>query len=328
MRNEPPPAFGATPLPPDIAPLGHAHVFLGASHDANARRTGWVVALTATMMVAEIVAGIWTGSMALLTDGLHMATHAGVLGMAALAYAFARRHATNPAFSFGTGKVGELAGFASALLLGIVALGIIVESVLRLIDPAQVAFTEAAWIAALGLGVNLVSALILGGGHDHGHGHGHSHGDGQSHHAHAHGGGDGNLRAAYTHVLADALTSVLAIAALLGARYLGWVWLDPVVGILGALMIGRWALALMRDSAWVLLDRTDAGVAAEIRARVETPGDARLVDLHVWRIGPEARAAIVSVAAPAELGADIIRRRLAPVQALRHLTVEVHGLAR
>lgn len=331
MRSETP-ALGATPLPPDIASLGHAHVFLGRDHDANARRTGWVVALTAVMMVAEIVAGVWTGSMALLADGLHMATHAGALGMAALAYGYARRHATDPAFSFGTGKVGELAGFASALVLGIVALGIAVESVLRLMEPAPVAFAEAAGIAALGLGVNIVSALILGGGHGHGHGHshGHSHGHGHSHpdHAHPAGGGDGNLRAAYAHVLADALTSILAIAALLGARQFGWVWLDPAVGILGSVMIGRWAIALMRESAGVLLDRTDAGVAAEIRKRVETPGDARLVDLHVWRIGPEAHAAIVSVAGPADLGADSIRRRLQPVHELRHLTVEVHGPAR
>lgn len=325
MRSETP-APGATPLPPDIAALGHEHVFLGRHHDANARRTGWVVALTAAMMVAEIVAGLWTGSMALLADGLHMATHAGALGMAALAYAYARRHATDPAFSFGTGKVGELAGFASALVLGIVALGIAVESVLRLLEPAQVAFAEAAGIATLGLAVNIASALILGKRHDHAHGHGHGHG--HSHHAHAGGDGDGNLRAAHAHVLADALTSILAIAALLGARYFGWVWLDPAVGILGAVMIGHWAIALMRESAGVLLDRTDAGVAAEIRKRVETPGDARLVDLHVWRIGPDARAAIVSVAAPAGLGADTIRRRLAPVGALRHLTVEVHGLAR
>ena len=324
MRSETP-APGATPLPPDIAALGHAHVFLGRHHDANARRTGWVVALTAAMMVAEIVAGLWTGSMALLADGLHMATHAGALGMAALAYAYARRHATDPAFSFGTGKVGELAGFASALVLGIVALGIAVESVLRLLEPAQVAFAEAAGIATLGLAVNIASALILGKRHDHAHGHGHGHG--HSHHAHAGGDGDGNLRAAHAHVLADALTSILAIAALLGARYFGWVWLDPAVGLLGAVMIGRWAIALMRDSAGVLLDRTDTGVAAEIRKRVETPGDARLVDLHVWRIGPEARAAIVSVAAPAGLGAEAIRHRLAPVKALRHLTVEVHGLA-
>ena len=197
---------------------------------------------------------------------------------------------------------------------------------LRLLEPAQVAFAEAAGIATLGLAVNIASALILGKRHDHAHGHGHGHG--HSHHAHAGGDGDGNLRAAHAHVLADALTSILAIAALLGARYFGWVWLDPAVGILGAVMIGHWAIALMRESAGVLLDRTDAGVAAEIRKRVETPGDARLVDLHVWRIGPDARAAIVSVAAPAGLGADTIRRRLAPVGALRHLTVEVHGLAR
>lgn len=331
MRSEAHPAFGAPPLPPDIAQLGHAHVFLGSDHDGNARRTGWVVGLTAVMMVAEILAGLWTGSMALLADGLHMATHAGALGMAALAYVYARRHATDPAFSFGTGKVGELAGFASALVLGIVALGIAVESVLRLMEPAEVAFAEAAGIAALGLAVNIVSALILGGGHGHGHTHGHAHGHGSHthvHHAHPKAGGDSNLRSAYAHVLADALTSVLAIAALLGARHFGWTWLDPAVGLLGSVMIGRWAVALLRESGGVLLDMTDTGVAAEIRTLVETPGDAHLVDLHVWRIGPQAHAAIVSVAAPEGLGPDTIRARLHPVHELRHLTVEMHGITR
>lgn len=307
---------------PDTGHLTHEHVFLGSTHDENARRTRWVVALTAAMMVGEIVAGYLTGSMALLADGFHMATHAGALTAAAVAYAYAKRHASNRRFSFGTGKVGDLAGFASAMVLGFVALGIAGESVVRLFDPVDVAFLEATWIAVLGLGVNIASAFLLGGHHSHGHDH-HDH-DHHDHHAHEHGikSQDNNLRAAYVHVLADALTSVLAIVALLAGRYLGWVWLDPVMGIVGGIVIGRWSWVLMRDTAGVLLDTTDATVAAEVREVVEGPGDARIVDLHVWRIGPEAHACIVSVAGRA-VDAETIRLRLAPVHEITHLTVEV-----
>lgn len=305
---------------PDTDPLTHDHVFLGPAHDDNARRTLWVVALTATMMAGEIVAGWLTGSMALLADGFHMATHAGALTAAALAYRYARRHSTSRRFSFGTGKVGDLAGFGSALVLGIMALGIAGESVARLLEPIDVAFAEATWIAVLGLAVNVASAFLLVGHHDHGHGHGHAHE--HDHHDPAPRGRDNNLRAAHAHVLADALTSVLAIGALLAGRYLGWVWLDPVMGIVGGLLIGRWSWALMHDTASVLLDTTDDGVAAEVREAVETPGDARILDLHVWRIGPEAHACIVSVASLA-LDAEAIRRRLAPVHEVTHLTVEV-----
>ncbi|MBO1073995.1 CDF family Co(II)/Ni(II) efflux transporter DmeF [Roseomonas marmotae] len=297
-------------------PSDHAHVFLGERHDENARRTLWVVALTAATMVAEILAGSIFGSMALLADGFHMATHAGALAVAAGAYAFARRHAHDRRFSFGTGKVGDLAGFASALVLGLVALSIAIESGTRLLEPRAVAFGQATLVAVLGLVVNVASALLLGGGQHHDHDHGHDHGH---RHRHAH-GGDSNLRAAYLHVLADALTSVLAIAALLAGRYLGWVWLDPAIGILGALIIARWSWGLMRDSAAVLLDITDPELEAEIRRHVEGPGDARITDLHVWRVGPEAHAAIVSASGPA--GAEAIRARLAPVHELAHLTVE------
>lgn len=306
---------------PDIAPHTHDHIFLGAAHDENARRTRWVVLLTALMMVGEIVAGYWTGSMALLADGFHMATHAGALGIAALAYGYARRHATNPAYSFGTGKVGDLAGFASAMALGLIALGIGVESVMRLFEPITVAFGEATIVAVIGLGVNIVSAMLLSGGHQHGHGHGHHH---DHHHGHAHHGhgGDNNLRSAYLHVLADALTSVLAIAALLAGRYLGWVWMDPAMGMVGAIVIARWSWTLMRDTAAVLLDRTDMHVAAEIRDLIESPGDARIADLHVWRVGPEAHAAIVSVVTGGAVTVETIRVRLASVHELAHLTVE------
>lgn len=303
---------------PEVDAYAHDHNFLSAAHDDNARRTRWVVLLTALMMVGEIVAGYLTGSMALLADGFHMATHAGALGVAAAAYAYAKRHAGNPAYSFGTGKVGDLAGFASAMVLGLIALGIGVESVLRLFQPITVAFGEATIIAAVGLGVNVASAFLLSGGHSHhGHGHDHHHGHGHGHGAH---GGDNNLRSAYVHVLADALTSVLAIAALLAGRYLGWVWMDPVMGMVGAVVIARWSWTLMRDTAAVLLDATDEHVAGEVRDLVEGPGDARITDLHVWRVGPEAHAAIVSVAGVRD--SELIRQRLRPVHELAHLTIE------
>ncbi len=288
----------------------HDHVFLGAAHDENARRTLWVVMLTVVMMVAEIAAGYLTGSMALLADGFHMATHAGALGIAAAAYAYAKRHARSPRYSFGTGKVGDLGGFASALILALVALGIGVESVIRLLKPTEVQFGTATLIAVVGLVVNIISALLLGHGHSHEHDHEHHHGS------------DNNLKSAYVHVLADALTSVLAIAALLAGRYLGWVWLDPVMGIVGAIVIARWAWSLMGVTAGVLLDQTDEHVAAEIRELVEQPGDARITDLHVWRVGPDAHAAIVSVLGQATTDADTLRERLKAVHEVSHLTIE------
>ncbi|KTE00384.1 cation transporter [Sphingopyxis sp. H038] len=294
--------------------LAHDHVFLGKRHDENARRTLWVVALTAVMMVGEIAAGLAFNSMALLADGFHMATHAGALGIAAIAYAYAKRHAHGRRYSFGTGKVGDLAGFASALVLGIVALGIAFESAMRLVDPSPVAFTEATIIAVIGLGVNIVSALLLGHGHDHDHDHAHDH-----HHGHAH-ERDNNLRSAYLHVIADALTSVLAIAALLGGRYLGWVWLDPLMGIVGSVVIAVWAWSLMRDTGAVLLDATDAAIEAEIRELVEGPGDAKITDLHVWRVGPGAHSAIISVVGATR---ETICARVKPVHEIEHLTVEI-----
>ncbi len=302
--------------------LSHSHDFLGAAHDANARRTRWVVVLTAVMMVGEIVAGYATGSMALLADGFHMATHAGALSVAAGAYAYARRHSNDPAFSFGTGKVGDLAGFASALVLAIFAVGIGVESVERLLHPGAVAFGEATVVAVLGLVVNIASALLLSGDHHHhGHHHDHDHHHGHGHgHGHGHAHGDNNLRSAYLHVIADALTSVLAIAALLSGRYLGWTWLDPVMGIVGAVVIARWSWSLMKDTAAVLLDRTDGHIAKEVREAIEGPGDARITDLHVWRIGPDAHAAIIAAATP--LGQAELRARLTPVHELRHVSIE------
>jgi cation diffusion facilitator family transporter len=292
----------------DADALAHDHVFLGARHEENARRTLWVVGLTGAMMVGEIVAGSIFNSMALLADGFHMATHAGALGVAAIAYGFARRNARNRRFTFGTGKVGDLAGFASALVLALIALGIGAESAMRLFDPRPVAFGDATIVAVMGLIVNVVSALLLSGGHHHHHDH---------HHRHHH---DNNLRSAYLHVLADALTSVLAIVALLGGRYLGWVWLDPLMGIVGAVVIAAWARALLRDTAAVLLDTADPHLEEAVRQEVERPGDTRITDLHVWRLGPGAHAAIVSVTGNAD--SQTVRSRLAPLRGLAHVTIE------
>jgi cation diffusion facilitator family transporter len=302
----------------DTDHLAHDHVFLGRDHDANTRRTLWVVVLTALMMVGEIVAGMMFNSMALLADGFHMATHAVALAVAAGAYAFARRNAHNRRFSFGTGKVGDLAGFASALVLALVAFGIAVESVQRLLNPSTVAFGEATVIAVIGLVVNIVSALLLSGHHHYDH-HDHDHPD-HDHHGHGAQHHDNNLRAAFTHVLADALTSVLAIVALLAGRYLGWVWLDPAMGIVGGIVIATWSWHLLRDTSAVLLDASDPHLEAEIRDEVERPGDARIFDLHVWRVGPGAHAAIVAFAGGASV--EAVRQRLSAVHELRHVTVE------
>lgn len=311
----------------DLGALTHEHVFLGDAHDENARRTLIVVGITAVMMVGEIIAGTVFNSMALLADGFHMATHAGALAVAAGAYAFAKKHARTGRYTFGTGKVGDLAGFASALVLGVVALGIAWESLIRLLEPKSVAFGEATIVAVIGLAVNLVSALLLSGGHHgHHHGHGHDHGDHQhgDHQpyagGHGHKGQDNNLRAAFLHVLADALTSVLAIAALLAGRFLGWTWLDAAMGIVGAAVIATWSWNLMRETGAVLLDRTDDHLEAEVREEVEGPGGAHITDLHVWRVGPGAHAAIVSYVGDAS--AEEVRRRLKPVHELSHLTVE------
>jgi len=305
----------------------HDHVFLGPKHDRNERRTWFVVALTAVMMVGEIVAGSLFGSMALLADGWHMATHAAALGIAAAAYLFARQHARNSRFAFGTGKFGDLAAFSSAIILSLIAVQIFYESVIRLVHPVAIAYGEAIAVAALGLGVNLVSAWLLRDSHDHDHhGHGHSHGSSQgsshdSSHGHRH--HDNNLRAAYVHVLADAATSVLAIAALVIAMYSQWVWADPAVGIIGSLVIASWAFGLIRDSGAVLLDvSVDKNLEAVIRDRLETRGD-RVTDLHLWQVGPGHRAAVISVVSDHPLPSATYKRRLGGLRGLSHVTIEV-----
>jgi cation diffusion facilitator family transporter len=287
----------------------HAHDFLGDAHDRNARRTRWVVMLSAIMMVAEIIAGTLTGSMALVADGWHMATHTLALGVSALAYSFARTRSGDKRYSWGTGKVGSLAGFASALGLAAVAVGIVVESGSRFFEPRSVDYREAMAVAVLGLIVNLVSAALLGHGHDD-----HDHND---HHHHHH---DHNLRSAYLHVLADALTSVLAIAALAAGWWLGWRWLDPAVAIVGALVILHWSRGLASETASVLLDRVpDERLCDELKARIEGPGDVTLHDWHLWAVGPGRYAAIVSVRGAS---AGEIRRRLGSDPRIAHLTVE------
>jgi len=312
-----------TPTPD---PWTHEHVYLGYAHDANERRTWLVVALTTAMMVGEIAAGSLFNSMALLADGWHMATHAGALGISALAYRYARRHARDARFTFGTGKVGDLAGYTSAVVLGVVALLIAWEAAARLRAPVAISFDQALAVAVIGLVVNVASAVILARGHRQGdrdrpHPHPHDHP-----HAHpaGHGHADHNLRAAYLHVLADALTSVLAIVALALGRFLGAAWLDPSMGLVGAAVIARWSFQLLRDTGRVLLDVAPEGhVAGEIRRAVESRAGERVCDLHLWRVGPGHVAAIVSVVSDRGSSADEVRAAIAAIPGLAHLTVEV-----
>jgi cation diffusion facilitator family transporter len=398
---------------------GHSHVFLGAGHETNERRTWMVIALCAAMMVAEIVGGLLFGSIALVADGLHMSTHASALLLAALAYRYARRHAEDSRFSFGTGKLGDLAGFTSAIVLAMIALLIGYEAVTRFIWPVAIAFNEAIPIAALGLAVNVASVLLLSGGHDHGHAHagrggGHQRAHDQAHaiatgagpvtleifedgvpprfrlssasqrlaaedttietlrpdgtrqlfqfaardgylesrddipephaftarlalhggeshdiafveHEYAHGTAqrDNNMRAAVVHVLADAAVSVLVIIGLSFGRWLGWVWMDPLVGLVGAFVIAAWSYGLIRDTGAILLDMNpDRGMADRMRAAIEADGD-RLTDLHLWRLGPGHLGAIVSVSTRRQRGADYYQSLLRRFRALSHVTVQV-----
>ena len=397
----------------------HSHVFLGEGHETSERRTWAVIWLCGVMMVAEIVGGLLFGSIALVADGLHMSTHAGALLLAALAYTYARKHANDPAFSFGTGKLGDLAGFTSAIVLAMIALLIGYESVSRIFDPVPIHFAEAIPIACLGLVVNIASAWLLSSsehhGHSHGHGHAHqSHDHDDSHeiatadgrvvlevfedgvpprfrlrtisgsaltaegssietmrpdgtrqlfamgdkggflesrddipephaftatvrigeqdypvvfeeHEHAHGSSarDNNMRAAVIHVMADAAVSVLVIVGLLLARAFGWLWMDPLAGIIGACVIASWSYGLIRDTGAILLDMNpDKGMASKLREEVEAGGDT-LADLHLWRLGPGHLGAIISVVTSRGREADYYRARLARFKSLSHLTVEV-----
>lgn len=299
--------------PTPAFPCNHDHVFLDDRQRVHERHTHIVIGLTASMMVVEVVSGLLFGSMALLADGWHMASHASALGITAVAYFFARRHAYNPAFSFGTGKIGELAGFSSALLLAGIAGLMAYASIKRLYAPVQISFDEAIAVALLGFVVNVASAFIL-----------RAHSDGPEDRR---GHQDHNLRAAYVHVLADALTSVLAALALLAGRFLHWVFMDPLMGIVGAAIISRWSYRLMRETGRVLLDMGPSGrLAEEIgRAVADMPGH-RLEDLHVWRVGPGHFSAIVSVTAADPKPPAWYKELLGRLDGLSHVTVEVNPL--
>jgi cation diffusion facilitator family transporter len=413
-----------------VMPTVHNHVFLGEGHEHAERRTWAVIWLCGAMMALEIIGGALFGSIALVADGLHMSTHAGALLLAALAYRYARKHAGDPRFTFGTGKLGDLAGFTSAIVLAMIALLIGYEAVNRFVGPVPIRFAEAIPIAILGLGVNVVSAWLLSGGshhhghaHHHGHGHGHAHGGGGDHHDgdeehrvatpdgvlvlsifeerhppvfrlraedgsapavqdvvietvrpdgarqvfaledrgaylqgvreipephafianvrvngrdypvafdeqghhHNHDAAhrDNNMRAAIIHVMADAAVSLLVILGLLLARAFGWLWMDPLAGLVGAVVIASWSYGLVRDTGAILLDMSpDREVEQGIRRAVEAEGD-RLIDLHVWRLGPGHLGAIVSVVTRQPRDPRFYRERLARFRTLSHLTVEI-----
>ncbi len=304
----------------NLSPWQHSHQFQTGLEESAERRTRLIVALTLAMMIAEIAAGTIFNSMALLADGWHMSTHAGALGISAFAYAFARKHSADMRFTFGTGKVSALAGFTSAIILALVALVMIWESAGRLTKAQTIAFDEALWVAAVGLAVNVLSAVILGGP-SHDHAHDHQHGHGADHHDH-------NLRAAYLHVLADAFTSVLAIVALLLGKHLGWWWMDPLMGMVGAAVISKWAWGLLKSTASVLLDHSDdQELQQEVRAAIEGDADNRLSDLHLWQVGPGHWGAIVSIVTHNPRDPAYYRELLAEVHELSHVTIEVQACA-
>lgn len=306
----------------------HDHTFAQDQRRPGESRTLIVIALTVTMMVVEIFAGIRFGSMALLADGLHMASHAVALSIAAFAYVYARRHARNRQFSFGTGKVNALGGFSGAILLAVFALYMGFESVGRLISPVDIAFNQAIAVAVIGLVVNGASVFILGvddHGHDHHHDHhSHDHNGHHHHHDHTH-HHDHNLKSAYFNVLADALTSLLAIVALLCAKYFGWIWMDPVMGIVGAALVARWSYGLLGTTASVLLDRqAPDNLQTAIREAVERDGDSRITDLHVWSIGPGIYSAQLALVAHNPATPDEYKGRMPQSVGLVHVAIEVH----
>nr|WP_319514155.1 cation diffusion facilitator family transporter [uncultured Cohaesibacter sp.] len=336
----------------------HNHVFLNAKASAsNERRVFYVVLLTFAMMLIEISAGILFNSMALLADGWHMATHAGALALTIFAYRYARNHAQDVRFTFGVGKVEILGGYTNAILLGIVALFVAYESIDHMINPRAIAFNEAMLVAFVGLLVNVASVWLLGDNHHHGHSHGHSHDHdhdhdnhhhhhhdthddhGDHHHSHdshaaahhshdehAHGKNhDRNLKGAYLHVLADALTSVLAIAALLMGKLFGWTWTDALMGLVGAALIGHWSFLLIKETGGILLDRVSKmDLADRIKTEIENRADNRVVDLHVWYVGANKYAAIVALVTHYPRAVEHYKEMLATIPELAHTTVEIH----
>lgn len=294
----------------------HRHDF-SVRNARGERRTRYVLALTALTMVVEIAAGSVFGSMALLADGWHMATHVAAFMITIYAYHYARKHIDNPAFAFGTGKVGVLGGFASAVALAVIALVMLLESMHRIIDPHLIQFNEAIGVASLGLLVNVVSALLLKDGHTHQHAHS------QHHHHHHH---DHNIRAAYLHVLADALTSLLAIVALLSGKYFGWNWMDPVMGIVGAAIITRWSYGLLRQTSPILLDGSiGEEYQAAIQEAIEQDADNRVCDLHIWKVGANHYAAIISLVTHFPKPAAHYKALLSDFHKLSHVTIEVNA---
>ncbi|MBF0256597.1 MAG: CDF family Co(II)/Ni(II) efflux transporter DmeF [Gammaproteobacteria bacterium] len=317
-----------------LEPWQHSHEF-AAHNEQGERRTYYVLGLTAVTMLVEIIAGSLFGSMALLADGWHMGTHVAAFMITLFAYSYARKHARNPAFAFGTGKVGVLGGFASAIALATVALVMAVESVMRLIEPQSIQFNAAIGVAIIGLTVNLISALLLKDHHhhhDHDHHHDHHRHDHHEHDDHDHDHGqtpprqDHNLRAAYLHVLADALTSVLAIVALLSGKYFGWNWMDAAMGLVGAAIIIHWSLGLLRQTSPVLLDASlEEPERSRIRQVLEADRDNRVTDLHIWPLSADHYAAIISLVSHQPQPVEYYRQMLQGFDRLHHLTIEVHA---
>jgi cation diffusion facilitator family transporter len=292
----------------------HSHVFLGDAHEHNERKTWAVIAICAAMMAAEIVGGFWFGSVALIADGLHMSTHAGALLIAALAYTYSRRYANDGRFAFGTGKLGDLAAFTSAIALAMIAMLIGYESVDRFFNPVSIAFNQAIPIAAVGLGVNLLSAFLLRDDNEHHHAHAHEH-------SHVH--RDHNLRAAFVHVMADAAVSVLVIIGLIAARQFGWVWMDPLMGLIATIVILSWSWTLIRSAGAILIDVCpDPALSRKIKLLLEQGSD-RVSDLHLWRVGPGHLAAVISLVTDEPRPPGIYKRRLSGLAGLSHVTIEV-----
>ncbi len=297
----------------DNRPFEHGHDYSHDHDQESERRTLAVALLTAAMMVVEIAAGLWWNSMALLADGWHMSTHAAALGIGYFGYRYARLHARDSSYSFGTGKVHALASYTSAAMLSFVAVWVLADSLWTLWYPKLIQFNWSLIVAAIGLVVNLLSVKLLAGG---GHGHSHNHD-----HSHAH---DMNRNAAYAHVVVDSMTSVLAIVALLAGKYLGWVWLDPVVGVAGAIIIGQWSWQLLRQAMPMLLDRIpDEGLGQKLRDVLEDDGDTRIADLHLWQVAPGRKAAIISVVNHKGQRVEDYRARLKAF-GFDHLSIEIN----
>ena len=299
-----------------LAQWQHGHNYF-VHREQNEKNTQKVMGLTAVTMVVEIVAGVAFGSMALLADGWHMGTHVAAFLITLFAYSYSRKNANNPDFTFGPGKINVLGGFASAVALAVVALIMAVESVGRFFSPVEIHYGQSILVAVVGLAVNVVSAFLLHGSHGHDHHHGHSHGN-ENHHE------DHNLKAAYFHVLADALTSVLAIVALLFGSLFGWWALDPAMGIVGAIVITRWAWGLLKESSAILLD---AGVKKEVREEIkdviEADADNRVTDIHVWKVGPHHLAVLLTLVTHYPRTSGEYKKLLAGFDQLKHITIEV-----